>query len=59
MPKALEILINSINSQISEFNKENFKIYDSENPEFYLNAVYYDKELDKLFMNFGAERNAE
>lgn len=48
---ALEILINSINSQIREFNKSNFKMYDAENPDWYLNEVQYDKDKDILVFN--------
>lgn len=49
--KALEVLINSINAQIEELNKADFKIYDSDNRDWYLNEIEYCKEDDKLFFN--------
>lgn len=49
--KALEVLINSINAQIEELNKSNFKIYDSDNRDWYLNKIEYCKEDDKLIFN--------
>lgn len=45
---ALEVLINSINAQIKELNKSNFKIYDSENEDWYLDEIKYDKAGDIL-----------
>lgn len=46
--KALEVLINSINAQIEELNKADFKIFDDDNREYYLNKIKYCKEDDKL-----------
>ncbi|MCC5910046.1 MAG: hypothetical protein JJT76_06375 [Clostridiaceae bacterium] len=44
--KLLEIL--------KDYGKEH-RLYDSENPEFYLNEIQYRKEEDKLYMYFQEE----
>ncbi|WP_185903732.1 hypothetical protein [Hathewaya massiliensis] len=49
MVKSLEILIESINSQLAILNANNFKIHDEDNTEFYIKEVYYSKEDDKLY----------
>lgn len=48
---ALEVLISSINAQIKEINKSNFKIYDAENREWYLDNIEYCSEDDILIFN--------
>ena len=49
--KAIDVLINSINGQIKEFNKSNFKIYDADNRDWYLESVEYSSEDDRLIFN--------
>lgn len=49
MNKALEVLIESINSQLAVLNANNFKIHDEDNPTWHIEVVYYDKETDKLY----------
>lgn len=48
MIRALDVFLGSINSQLNELNKGNFKIYDNENREFYITGIAYDNEEDKL-----------
>lgn len=48
---ALEILLNSINAQIKEFNKSDYKVYDVENPSFYLDGIEYNSDEDKLYFS--------
>ncbi|MDU2155379.1 MULTISPECIES: hypothetical protein [Clostridium] len=52
----LEVLINSINAQIEELNKSNFKIYDSENKDYFIDTVSYCSEKDKLIVNFKEDK---
>ena len=54
--KAIEVLINSINGQLKEINKSNFKIYDAENREWYLDNIEYCSEDDILIFNTKEER---
>lgn len=49
--KSLEVLINSINAQIEELNKANFKIYDADNREYFIDTVSYCSEDDNLIFN--------
>jgi len=48
MGSALNVLLGSINSQIKELNKSNFKIYDEDNRDYYITGIVYDSEDDKL-----------
>lgn len=47
--KALEVLINSINAQIEELNKSNFKIYDEDNVDWHISKIRYSEEEDRLY----------
>ena len=49
--KAIEVLINSINGQLKEINKSNFKIYDADNRDWFLESVEYSSEDDILIFN--------
>ena len=49
--KAIEVLINSINGQLQEINKSNFKIYDADNRDWFLESVEYCSEDDRLIFN--------
>ncbi|WP_322389963.1 hypothetical protein [Clostridium perfringens] len=46
---ALEVLINSLNAQIEELNKANFKIRDRDNIDWYLTKIEYNGMEDKLY----------
>lgn len=47
--KAIDVLIATINAQLTELNKSNYKIYDSENPGFYITQVGYNGKSDDLY----------
>ena len=36
---------------MSKFSKYS-KIYDAENPEFWISEIYYDEDKDKFFVKF-------
>lgn len=55
MNKSLTVLIDSINAQLTVLNDNDFKIYDEENPEYYLSEVYYNNEEDTLKCRFKEE----
>ncbi|KOC33876.1 hypothetical protein [Clostridium botulinum] len=59
MNKALTVLIDSINAQLAVLNANDCKIYDEENPEYYLNEVYYNSEDDALKCRFKEELKYE
>ncbi|BDR71257.1 hypothetical protein K144313037_p20440 (plasmid) [Clostridium tetani] len=56
MNRALEVLISAINAEIDTLNKHDFKIYDEENPTYYIAGIYYDKETDKIYCRFKEEK---
>lgn len=53
---ALEVLINSLNAQIKELNNADYKIYDAENRDYFINTVSYCSEKDKLIVNFKEDK---
>ena len=55
MNRALEVLISTINAEIETLNKHDFKIFDGENPEYFIFGIYYDKETDKIYCEFDKE----
>lgn len=46
--QALQSLITGINAQIKALNETNFKIFDAENPEYFISGIDYSSEDDKL-----------
>lgn len=56
MNRALEVLISTINAEINILNANDFKIYDGENPGFYLKKVYYNSEDDNIYCEFKEEK---
>lgn len=54
MNKAFTALLESINSQLKILNDNGFKIFDMENPEYFISSIKYDKESDEI-MFFTAE----
>lgn len=48
---ALEVLINSINAQIEEFNKAGYKIYDSDNVDWHMKGIRYSQIDDRLYFD--------
>ncbi|QAT40863.1 hypothetical protein [Clostridium sp. JN-9] len=45
---AFNSLIEGINSQIQALNKNSLKVYDAENPEYFITGIEYNQEDDKL-----------
>ena len=49
--KALEVMINLLINIINTLNTNGFKIYDSENRDFYISNIEYCKVDDRLIFN--------
>ncbi|NLK93898.1 MAG: hypothetical protein GX275_01725 [Clostridiales bacterium] len=56
---AIDVLINSINAQIEELNKANFKLYDSNDVDWYLKNIEYNPLEDRLYFNTKEDRNGQ
>jgi hypothetical protein len=54
--KALDVLINLINSQLKELNESNFKIYDADNRDYFISTIEYSKEDYRLIFNCKEEK---
>lgn len=54
--KVFEELLRNINILLVRFMDKNIKIYDEENPDFYITQIEYDKELDKVFARFEEDK---
>lgn len=54
--KAIDVLIATINAQLAELNKSDFKIYDSDNQDYYITQVRYDKQDDRLYFDSQEDR---
>lgn len=52
---AFEVLLANLNSQIDLMNAAGLKIYDAENPEFFVDSVDYSDCEDKLLISFKEE----
>lgn len=46
--KCFEALLESINAQLSILAKNGYKIYDAENPNYFISKIGYCKEDDQL-----------
>ena len=55
MNKTFNVLLENINSQLTILSTNGYKIYDEENPEFYIKEVYYNEEDDQIY--FGCEED--
>lgn len=44
--KTFEVLLTLLNNIISILNQNDYKIYDAENPEFFISNIRYDNEDD-------------
>ena len=49
--KDIDVLIATINAQLAELNKSDFKIYDSDNQDYYITQIRYNKEDDRLYFD--------
>lgn len=54
---AFKSLIEGFNAQIKALNENNFKIYDDENPEFFITGVEYNQDEDKLIFRTDEDPN--
>lgn len=54
--KAIDVLIATINAQLTELNKSDFKIYDADNQDYYITQVRYDKQDDRLYFDSQEDR---
>lgn len=45
---AFRSLINGFNAQIQSMNENNLKVYDEDNPEYFITGVEYSEDEDKL-----------
>lgn len=54
---AFRSLVEGFNSQIQAFNKNNLKIYDVDNPEFFITRIEYNEDEDKLIFKTDEDPN--
>lgn len=52
MSVSFDILMEIINCSLKIMNSKGYHIRDPENPEFFVENVYYDPENDELYCNF-------
>ena len=48
---ALKVLLEVFNAILLVLNKNNFKIYDVENPDFYLSKIAYNEDEDRIIFD--------
>lgn len=56
---AFTALINSFNAQLAAMNKNDFKMYDPGDSEYFIDSIYYDRDKDKMMCNFKADSRRE
>ena len=49
-------LIETLNKTISDMTNANMKIYDTENPDYMIDKIYYDELVDKICVNFKEDK---
>lgn len=54
--KAIDVLIATINAQLAELNKSEYKIYDADNQDYYITQVRYDGKSDELYFETQEDR---
>lgn len=54
---AFKSLVEGFNAQIKAMNENNLKVYDVENPEFFITGVEYNQEDDKLIFKTDEDPN--
>ena len=52
MNVSFDILMEIINCSLKIMNSKGYHIRDPENPEFFIENVYYDPENDEIYCNF-------
>lgn len=53
--KTFQALLEGLQAQLVALNKAGIKLYDIENPEFFVSAITYDKNEDKIYIEFEEE----
>jgi hypothetical protein len=46
---AFKSLIEGFNAQIKAMNKNDLKVYEPDNPEWFISGIRYDEKQDKIF----------
>lgn len=49
-------LIETLNKTISDMTNADMKIYDTENPDYMIDKIYYDEAMDKICVNFKEDK---
>ncbi|MBU3193489.1 hypothetical protein [Clostridium algidicarnis] len=50
--KAFKAILEALEANLNILNYNGFEIYDAENRNFYIESIEYNKEEDKIFVNF-------
>jgi len=53
---AFKVLLKILINIIKTLNEEGFKLYDAENPNYYISEVEYDPWEDKIFVKFEEDK---
>ena len=54
---AFKSLVEGFNAQIKAMNENGLKVYDADNPEYFITGVEYDCEYDKLIFKTDEDPN--
>lgn len=54
---AFKALIDNFNAQLESMNKNDFKLYDPDNREYFIKKIVYDHDDDKFLCEFEEEGN--
>lgn len=57
LSKIFKALIDGINAQIKTLNDNDLKIYDFENPEYFIKEICYNEECDQIFFKTEEEQD--
>lgn len=56
MDRNFQILLGLINSYFKALSDAGFKIYDADNPEYFISDITYERESDQLIAHFEEEK---
>ncbi|WP_123053117.1 hypothetical protein [Clostridium sp. JN-1] len=56
---AFTALIDNFNVQLASMNRNNFKMYDPGDSEYFIDSIYYDSDEDKIMCNFKEDLRRE
>ena len=54
---AFKVLLKILINIIKTLNEEGFKLYDYENPNYYISEVEYDPGEDRIFVKFEEDKD--